>query len=180
MALMQVSRRVDYALRAAIHLARQTPGRSLSVAEISLQEAIPRKFLEKIIQDLIHAGLVVSRRGAHGGYALARDPSEISFRDVMEAVEGPITLNVCVGDRNLCSVSPTCGMQHVWAEGQRRLIELFAATKLYDLAGPVHHAAAAGEASTTGVATTTSDASTTSEPSPQVRSGATLPAGSRE
>jgi len=135
MALMQVSRRVDYALRAAINLARQAPGRASSVAEISQHESIPKKFLEKIIQDLIHAGLVVSRRGAHGGYTLSRDPSEISFRDVMEAVEGPIALNVCVGDRNLCSVSLTCGMHHVWAEGQRRLIDLFAATKLADLAG---------------------------------------------
>lgn len=144
MALMQVSRRVDYALRAAINLARQEPGRASSVGEISLQEAIPRKFLEKIIQDLIHAGLVVSRRGAHGGYILARDPREISFRDVMEAVEGPIALNVCVGDRTLCSVGPTCGMQHVWAEGQRRLIDLFAATRLADLAGaPAPHEPAA-------------------------------------
>lgn len=135
MALMQVSRRVDYALRAAINLARQTPGRASSVGEISVHEAIPKKFLEKIIQDLIHAGLVVSRRGAHGGYILARDAGEISFRDVMEAVEGPIALNVCVGDRTVCSVSPTCGMQHVWAEGQRRLIDLFAATRLSDFAG---------------------------------------------
>ena len=135
MALMQVSRRVDYALRAAINLARQNPGRASSVGEISQQEAIPKKFLEKIIQDLIHAGIVVSRRGAHGGYTLARDPGDISFRDVMEAVEGPIALNVCVGDRTLCSVSVTCGMQHVWAEGQRRLIDLFAATKLSALAG---------------------------------------------
>ena len=138
MALMQVSRRVDYALRAAINLARQAPGRASSVGEISVHEAIPKKFLEKIIQDLIHAGLVVSRRGAHGGYTLSREASEISFRDVMEAVEGPIALNVCVGDRTLCSVSPTCGMQHVWAEGQRRLIDLFAATKLSDLAGAAH------------------------------------------
>ena len=138
MALMQVSRRVDYALRTAINLARQTPGRASSVGEISVHEAIPKKFLEKIIQDLIHAGLVTSRRGAHGGYTLAREASEISFRDVIEAVEGPIALNVCVGDRTLCSVSPTCGMQHVWAEGQRRLIDLFAATRLSDLAGAPH------------------------------------------
>lgn len=151
MSLMQVSRRVDYALRAAINLARQAPGRSSSVGEISLQEAIPKKFLEKIIQDLIHSGLVVSRRGAHGGYALAREASEISFKDVMEAVEGPIALNVCVGDRNLCSVSPTCGMQHVWAEGQRRLIELFAATRLSDLIGHPTEVAPASPAQRRGV-----------------------------
>lgn len=133
---MQVSRRVDYALRAAIHLARLESGQSVNVSEISAGEAIPKKFLEKILQDLIHAGVVVSRRGAHGGYALARAAQEISFRDVMEAVEGPIALNVCVGERNLCSVSATCGMHHVWTEGQRRLIELFAATRLTDLVPP--------------------------------------------
>ncbi len=135
MALMQVSRRVDYALRATIYLARQEPGRAASVTEISSTEAIPRKFLEKIIQDLIHAGLVTSRRGAHGGCLLARAPDEISFKEVMEAVEGPIALNVCVGDPHVCSVSTTCGMQHIWAEGQRRLLDYFAATKLSDLLG---------------------------------------------
>lgn len=136
MALMQVSRRVDYALRAAIYLARQDPERAASVTEISSTEAIPKKFLEKIIQDLIHAGLVRSRRGAHGGYLLSRPASEISFKEVMEAVEGPIALNVCVGDPHVCSVSTTCGMQHIWAEGQRRLIDYFASTKLTELLGP--------------------------------------------
>jgi len=133
MSLMQVSRRVDYALRAAIHLAQKEPGEAASVADISASEAIPKKFLEKILQDLIHAGVAASRRGAHGGYSLTRSPADISFKQVMEAVEGPIALNVCTGGPNLCSVSPTCGMQHVWAEGQRRLIELFAATRLSDL-----------------------------------------------
>lgn len=136
MALMQVSRRVDYALRATIHLARQESDRAASVAEISSTEAVPKKFLEKIIQDLIHAGIVQSRRGAHGGYRLARSPEDISFKEVLEAVEGPIALNVCVGDPYACSVSATCGMHHIWAEGQRRLIDYFASTKLSDLIGP--------------------------------------------
>lgn len=143
MAIMQVSRKVDYALRAAISLAFQSDRRPCSVAEIAAREAIPKKFLEKIIQDLIHAGLVLSQRGAHGGHRLARDPGTISFREVVEAVEGPIALNVCVGDRSACSVSGTCGMHHVWAEGQRRLIELFAATKLSDLIAPSASIAAA-------------------------------------
>lgn len=132
MSVMQVSRKADYALRAAIHLTRREAGRAASVAEISATEAIPRKFLEKIIQDLIHVGIVSSRRGAHGGYVLARTPREISFKDVIEAVEGPISINICVGDRGSCSVSSTCGMHHVWTEGQRRVVELFAATTLAD------------------------------------------------
>lgn len=136
MSLMQISRRVDYALRAAIHLARQEPGSTASVGEISLREGIPKKFLEKIIRDMIQAGLVVSRRGAHGGYQLRGSPDEISFKEVMEAVEGPISINTCMGDQSLCAVSSTCGMLHVFAEGQRRLIELFESTKLSDLIPP--------------------------------------------
>ncbi|MFP6664680.1 MAG: Rrf2 family transcriptional regulator [Deltaproteobacteria bacterium] len=136
MPLMQVSRRLDYALRAALHLARQAPDHTCSVAEISATESVPKKFLEKILQDLIRRGIVRSKRGAHGGYLLAKAPSEISFRDVMEAVEGPLALNVCVGegDHTLCSVSSGCGMQHIWAEGQRRLVDLFSKTRLSDLA----------------------------------------------
>ena len=118
----------------ALYLAQQQPGVAVSVTEISENADIPRKFLEKILQDMIHAGLVLSRRGAHGGYLLSRSPGEVSFRDVMESVEGPISLNICVGDHNLCGVSARCGMLHVFAEGQRRLIELFASTKLADLA----------------------------------------------
>lgn len=136
MALMQVSRRVDYALRAAIHLARQKPEQPTSVSEISQVEGIPKKFLEKILQDLIQDGVVVSRRGARGGYLLARSPAEVSFREVMEAVEGPIALNVCVGEKDQCSVSSSCSMRRIWAEGQRRLDDLFSSTKLIDLVIP--------------------------------------------
>ena len=81
-----------------IYLAYQSDRRPCSVAEIAAREAIPKKFLEKIIQDLIHHGLVRSTRGAQGGYALARAPEQVTFKDVIEAIEGPVSLNVCVGD----------------------------------------------------------------------------------
>ena len=91
MSIMQVSRKVDYALRAAIYLAYQSDRRPCSVAEIAAREAIPKKFLEKIIQDLIHHGLVRSTRGAQGGYALAREADQVTFKDVIEAIEGPVS-----------------------------------------------------------------------------------------
>jgi DNA-binding IclR family transcriptional regulator len=85
MAFMQVSRKVDYALRAVIHLANaEAQGRTCTVAEIAERERMPRQFLEKIVQQLIRKGLVRSRRGPHGGYGLARaaegSPSETSSR----------------------------------------------------------------------------------------------------
>jgi Rrf2 family protein len=131
--LMQVSRKVDYALRAIIYLSLQKDGRSVPVKEIASRRRIPRKFLEKIIQDLIRAELVKSQRGAHGGYTLARLPDQVTFRDVLEAVEGPISLNVCVTEAHDCSVLASCNMQQIWQEGQRRMLEYFGDTTLADL-----------------------------------------------
>jgi Rrf2 family protein len=137
MAVMQISRKIDYALRAAIHLAmRSDERRPSSVAEIAAREGVPKKFLEKIIQDLIHHGLVRSTRGAQGGYTLARAPEMITFKDVIEAIEGPVALNVCVGaggDTHECTMFPHCGMLWVWQEAQKRVMEVFASTTLADV-----------------------------------------------
>jgi Rrf2 family protein len=130
---MQISRKVDYALRAIIYLSLQTDGQPISVKEIASQRQIPRKFLEKIIQGLIRSGLVKSQRGAHGGCTLARTAYDISFRDIIESVEGPILLNVCVTPEQDCSVISSCNMQRVWQEGQRRLLEFFADTTVADM-----------------------------------------------
>jgi Rrf2 family protein len=131
MAFMQVSRKVDYALRAAIHLANEEASdRACSVVEIATRERIPRQFLEKIIQQLIHKGLVHSRRGPRGGYVLARPGEQVTFRDVIEAVEGPISLNVCVGEHPDCFLLGACGMNRIWQEGQRRVMDLFEKTTL--------------------------------------------------
>src|SRR3989442_14365365 len=137
MAIMQVSRKIDYALRAVIHLANEeTSDRACSVAEIAAQERIPRQFLEKIVRELIHKGLVRSRRGPHGGYMLARPADQVTFRDVIEAVEGPISLNVCVGEHPDCFLLGACGMNRIWREGQRRVMDLFENTTIPDVRGP--------------------------------------------
>lgn len=133
MSVMQVSRKVDYALRAIIYLSLQKNGNPVPVKEIASRRRIPRKFLEKIIQDLIRAELVRSHRGAHGGYTLVRSPDRVSFRDVIEAVEGPISINVCVTHNQDCSVLSSCNMQRIWQEGQRRMLEYFSDTTLADL-----------------------------------------------
>ena len=132
MSVMQISRKVDYALRAVIDLRGHT-GEPSSLAAISARQGVPRKFLEKIVQDLARAGVVRSKRGPTGGYMLCRPPGEITFREIIEAVDGPIALNVCVGERSDCALTSTCGMLSVWQEGQRRVMELFDKTRLADL-----------------------------------------------
>lgn len=137
MAFLQVSRKVDYALRAMIHLANEeSADRACTVAEIASRERIPRQFLEKIVQQLIHSGLVRSRRGPRGGYVLGRSAEQMNFRDVIEAVEGPISLNVCVGEHADCFLLGACGMNRVWQEGQRRVVELFEKTTIADVRRP--------------------------------------------
>lgn len=133
MGLMQVSRRVDYGLRAVIYLSHQDSSRSCCLAEIAERQGIPRKFLEKIVQDLIRAGLVRSKRGADGGYALARSAGEITFQGVIEALEGPIAVNLCLEDHSRCDHLPRCTMLGVWNEVQRRIVDVFARTTLADL-----------------------------------------------
>jgi len=136
MGLMQVSRRVDYGLRAVIYLSNQDSGKSCCLAEIAEQQKIPRKFLEKIIQDLTRGGLVKSKRGPDGGYALARAPGEISLQDVIEALDGPIAVNVCMDEHSRCDHLPRCTMRGVWDEVQRRTMEVLTRTTLADLARP--------------------------------------------
>jgi Rrf2 family protein len=87
---MRVSAKVDYALRASAELAVEAGQGPVKGDRIAQAQKIPVKFLENILLDLKHAGLVQSQRGAEGGYWLAKAPGEISLADVIRAVEGPI------------------------------------------------------------------------------------------
>jgi Rrf2 family protein len=126
MSLMQIPRRVDYGLRAIIYLSTQDPEKCCSIAEIARQQNVPKKFLEKIIQDLMRRGLIRSKRGSCGGYTLARMPDQISL-------EGPIAVNVCMNEELSCDQLPRCAMVGVWSEIQRKVTEVFTRTTLADL-----------------------------------------------
>lgn len=87
---MRISAKVDYAVRAAIELAAAGDDRPTKAEAIARAQEIPPKFLENILGDLRHAGLVRSQRGADGGYWLARPADEITVADVIRVVEGPM------------------------------------------------------------------------------------------
>ena len=87
---MRVSAKADYAVRAALELAAANGSRPLKREQISAAQKIPSKFLETIMLELKHAGIVKSTRGAIGGYALARPAEDISVADVIRAVDGPL------------------------------------------------------------------------------------------
>jgi len=82
----------------------------------------------------VDQGLVRSTRGPHGGYALGRSADAISFLDVIEAVEGPIALNVCLDGDDACGHSSSCTMVSVWRLGQERMLDVYRQAKLSELA----------------------------------------------
>jgi len=133
MSLMQIPRKIEYALRAMIYMADR-PEAVARGAEIARHEHIPKYYLEKVIRDLMRRGLVHARRGPGGGYQLARPAATVSFRDIIEAVEGPITLNVCTDGSSSCALQPTCRMFRVWEKGQQILLDMFSDTTLEDVA----------------------------------------------
>ena len=136
MGLMQIPRRVDYGLRAVIYLGDQQEGKCSSLAEIAKHQGVPKKFLEKIIQDLVRGGLIQSKRGPAGGYRLARSAEAISFCDVIEAIEGPISVNACLDHALGCDQIPRCTMIGVWSEVQRSVTEVLSRTTIAALRQP--------------------------------------------
>jgi Rrf2 family protein len=87
---MRTTAKADYAVRAAVELAAVGTGEPVKADDIAEAQSIPLNFLENILAELRRAGIVESRRGAAGGYLLARPPEEISLADVIRAVEGPL------------------------------------------------------------------------------------------
>ena len=134
--VLQVSRKIDYGLRAMIHLSGMQPGKIASLQDLATTLHLPREFLAKILKVLAANGLVRSARGAHGGYQLARPARDISFLEVIEAVEGPVQLNVCLDHKDRCDVSSSCTMYHVWKAGQDRMLEVYRRTTIAELASP--------------------------------------------
>ena len=119
---MQITRQADYALRAMLYLARLDANQRAATSQIAEEQEIPPSFLAKIISQLSIAGLIHTSRGARGGVSLARRPEDISLLDVVEAIDGPITLNECTQDPSLCTFGDSCPLHEVWCETQADLV----------------------------------------------------------
>ena len=131
--VLRISRKIDYGLRAMIYLSSIRSGTVVPFREIARRMDVPEDFLAKILKTLVDQGLVKSSRGPHGGYALARAPDDISFLDVIEAVEGPVALNVCLDGDDACGRSSSCTMVSVWKLGQERMLDVYRQARLSEL-----------------------------------------------
>ena len=120
---MQITRQADYAVRAVLYLARLGTAERAATSTVAEEQRIPPSFLAKIISQLSIAGLLHTSRGARGGVTLARDAKEITLLEVIEAIDGPIQLNECVGEDALCSFDEDCPLKPVWSEAQSELVK---------------------------------------------------------
>ncbi len=121
---MQITRQADYALRAILFLAREYENKDerAATSKIAEEQEIPASFLAKIISQLSIAGLIQTSRGAKGGVRLAHKPEDISLLDVVEAIDGPITLNECVNDPSVCLFGNNCPIHDVWCVAKAELV----------------------------------------------------------
>ena len=119
---MQITRQADYAVRAVLYLAHLGTNERAATSTVAEEQRIPPSFLAKIISQLSIAGLLHTSRGARGGVTLAREPQDISLLEVIEAIDGPIQLNECVGEDSLCTFDDDCPLRPVWSEAQNELV----------------------------------------------------------
>ncbi len=104
-----INRDTDYAVRALTRLGRT--GEVTAVSELAEAEGAPEVFLRKIMQKLNRAGIVESRQGPFGGYRLSKHPRDVTVLDVLEAVQGPIQVNLCFGRPDSCSKVNSCPLR---------------------------------------------------------------------
>ena len=131
---MRISAKVDYAVRAAIELAAagSEPVKGERIADA---QDIPLKFLENILGELKHTGIVASRRGASGGYWLAKPADAVSLGDIVRAVEGPLATVRGQGPENLEYTGGAKPLQSVWIAVRANLRAIMDETTLEDLVG---------------------------------------------
>jgi Rrf2 family protein len=131
---MRISAKVDYAVRAALELAA-SGGEPIKGEAIADAQGIPLKFLENILGELKHTGIVASRRGAQGGYWLAKDAGEVSLADIVRAVEGPLATVRGQGPESLEYKGEAEPLQKVWIALRANIREVMEDTSLADVVG---------------------------------------------
>lgn len=139
---MQLTRAADYGVRVMMHLANGTPGLRSSLTDLAGAAEVSPAFLSKVLQRLVKAGLVASRRGKRGGFELLDRGRHSSLMEILSALDGVPALNACLLDGG-CHRSTWCAAHPIWVEAQSRMREVLSATSLDELARESHERRAA-------------------------------------
>jgi Rrf2 family protein len=123
--MLRLSKKADYALIAMKHLALRGDRGSSSAREIAEQYDIPIELMAKVLQRLVQRNLLASHQGTRGGYELSRSPRQISVADVIQAIEGPVTVTACSTEDGQCEQYAKCNVRDpLWRVRERILAAL--------------------------------------------------------
>jgi Rrf2 family protein len=131
---MQLTRAADYGIRVMVHLATLTPGERTLLPALAQATGAPESFLSKVLQALTGARFIASRRGQTGGFEILPRGRNASMRQVIEIIDGPIHLNVCLMAERACGRSKGCPAHPVWVQAQQAMLEVLAHAVISDLA----------------------------------------------
>jgi Rrf2 family protein len=127
---MKLSTRGRYGVRLMLDLALHYGDGPIYLKDIAERQGISEKYLWQMVNPLKAAGLIVSTRGAHGGYALGKEPGSISLKELLEVLEGSLCLVDCVDDPSLCERAPSCISRDIWGEASRGMQQALEQTTL--------------------------------------------------
>ncbi|HUN85313.1 MAG TPA: Rrf2 family transcriptional regulator [Terracidiphilus sp.] len=131
---MQLTRAADYGVRVMIHLAKLPEHERALLPALAKATEAPVSFLSKVLQALSRAQLIVSRRGKSGGFSILPRGREASMYQVIEAIDGPICLNVCLVSGRSCARRTSCPAHPIWAQAQRAILDVLVNASIADLA----------------------------------------------
>lgn len=140
---MQLTRAADYAVRVMIHLATLPAHERASLPSLAMATGTPESFLSKVLQALSRAGLITSLRGHGGGFEILPTGRQASMRQVVEAIDGPIHLNVCLISPRACGRSRGCAAHRVWGNAQQAMLRVLSNALIADMAMLPHDKAPA-------------------------------------
>ncbi|WP_297428574.1 Rrf2 family transcriptional regulator [Clostridium sp.] len=122
---MNINQESDYAFRIVLMLCKEGLDNKLDAKSLSEKGNIPLRFLLKLTRKLTRAGIVKSYRGVNGGYAITRDPKNISLKDVVEAIQGPIIVTRCIYDKQACSANKSdhCSIHRALGNIQSTMVQ---------------------------------------------------------
>ena len=130
---MQLTRAADYGVRALIHLADVESHTRASLTDLAKVADVTPAFLSKVLQRLVQAGLVASKRGKRGGFELVPRARTATLLEILLALDGVPDLNICLGPDG-CGRSSWCAAHPVWREAQDRMREVLSSITLDQLA----------------------------------------------
>jgi FeS assembly SUF system regulator len=142
--MLRLSKKADYALIAMKHLAIRSDAVSASAREIAEQYDIPIELMAKVLQRLARRGLVSSHQGTHGGYRLARAASVISVADIIQAIDGPLTVTACSTEAENCDQYAKCSVRDPLWRIRERIVSALATCSLQEISSEVPEMPMAG------------------------------------